>query len=62
MNPQRSPAAMDKEERFEELAELLATGYIRLLAKRRISSAALALHSHGEAPCSLVNAKEKEGQ
>jgi hypothetical protein len=49
--PGRPPAAMTPEERLAELAAVLATGYLRLLASRR---KALAEDPRAEALCTSV--------
>ena len=58
MTTPRDPAAMTREDRFQELAEILSRGYLR--HQRRISHDALALRPHPEAPCvSPVNTKKE---
>lgn len=60
MKPKRNPAAISREERFQELAEILSRGYLRHLVQRRISSDPLALPPHPEAPCVSPVNTEKE--
>lgn len=47
----REPDAMTEAERCAEIAEILATGYLRLLVSRGSSQKGLADSGHSEASC-----------
>lgn len=47
----RDPVAMTESERFGEIAEILARGYVRLLIRRECSEKALDDCDPSEAPC-----------